>query len=246
MTDLEHTVESIREQGGTAIAVPTDVTSWDSVRGMAAEVLERLGGIDLLFNNAGRFHSVGPLWEADPNDWWEDVTVNLRGVMLCCRAVLPHMISRRAGAIINMDGGGGSVGPNIGGSGYGCSKAAVVRFSEGLARELERENLDILVFCMNPGFVLTDMTRYLVSHPDLLKWQPHVPALVGSPKQLPVDACARAAVRLLEIASPELSGRIFYADADFSAVHRERTRIRRENLFVLCYETGGVEPDRSI
>ncbi len=80
------------------------------------------------------------------------MSVNLLGTFLCTRAVLPHLRAQGHGVIINMDGGGGSGGPNLGGSAYGASKAAIVRFSEGLARELERDGSDVLVFTMFPGW----------------------------------------------------------------------------------------------
>ena len=215
---LSQTVDMIAEEGGTGLAVATDVTDWVSVSNMVNKAIREFGRIDLLFNNAGSFRSVGPVWEADPQTWWEDVIVNLRGSMLCCRAVLPRMIDKNSGVIINMDGGGGSEGPNIGGSAYGCSKAAVLRFSQSLAGELKREGHSIFVFCINPGFVHTDMTEYLISSPELAKWQPHVVDLVGSDREMPPQACAKATMQLLEIAGPELSGRIFYVDSDFSEI----------------------------
>jgi len=230
---LDESVALIEAEGGTAVAIPTDVTDWDQVQHLAACALDRFGQIDLLFNNAGSFKFVGPLWEADPPIWWQDVTVNLYGSMLCCRAVLPHMIGRDTGVIINMDGGGGAGGPNLGGSAYGCSKAAIVRLSEGLARELEQISSSVLVFCMNPGFVRTAMTENLISTPQKRAWQPHVPRLMGSDQEMPPDACARATLRLLRIAGPALSGRVFDVYTDFEDVDRRRETIREQDLYVM-------------
>ena len=234
---LDETAASIEAEDGTALALPTDVTTWAQVQGMVQAALERFGQIDLLFNNAGRFQSVGPVWEADPETWWGDVTVNLFGALLCCRAVLPHMLARDEGIVINMDGGGGAGGPNVGGSAYGCSKAGLVRFSEGLARELEQEGSRVLVFCMNPGFVHTEMTEGLIATPHQRRWQPHVVELMGSEHEQPPDACARATLKLLHIACPELSGRVFYVDTDFDAVARNAARIREQNLHVMRTQT---------
>ena len=230
---LDESVALIEAEGGRAVAIPTDVTDWNRVQRMAACVVEQFGQIDLLFNNAGSFGFVGPLWEADPKVWWEDVTVNLYGTMLCCRAVLPHMIERDTGIIINMDGGGGAGGPNVGGSAYGSSKAAIVRLSEGLARELEQIGSSVLVFCMNPGFVRTAMTENLISTPQKQAWQPHVSRLMGSDQEMRADACARATLRLLRIAGPALSGCVFGVHTDFEDVDRRRETIRDQNLYVM-------------
>ena len=234
---LEETVTAITNEGGVGLAVPTDVANWDQVLRMVQYTRERFGDIDILFNNAGSFRYVGPVWEADPEVWWRDVTVNLLGSMHCCRAVLPHMIERKSGVIINMDGGGGSLGPNIGGSAYGCSKAALCRFTEGLARELEREGHPILVFCMMPGLVRTEMTDYLVDTSEKMKWQRHVVELRGTPAEFPADACAKATMELLRIAGPELNGRIFYVDTDYARLEKHKKEIREEDLFVLHLTT---------
>ena len=230
---LQETVGLIEKESGSGRSLAVDVTKWDEVRRMAETTMEAFGGIDLLFNNAGSFRSVGPVWEADPKLWWQDVKTNLLGSMLCCRAVLPHMIKAGTGVIINMDGGGGSLGPNVGGSAYGCSKAALLRLTEGLAAELEREGHHVLAFCMMPGFVRSEMTDYLTETPERRLWQAHVEGLRGSPSDFPPDACAKATMKLLEIASPELNGRIFYVDTDFRRISENKQRIRQEDLYVM-------------
>jgi NAD(P)-dependent dehydrogenase (short-subunit alcohol dehydrogenase family) len=230
---LEETVLAIRREGGEGCATPADVTEWPQVIGMIEQALSRFGSIDLLFNNAGSFRFVGPVWNADPEDWWSDVKVNLLGSMMTARAVLPHMMGRGSGVIINMDGGGGSNGPNPGGSAYGCSKAALLRFTESLAKELEREGSKVLAFCMMPGFVRTEMTEYLIGAPEREEWQGHVRTLMGSDVELPPEACAKAAMKLLSIAGPELNGRIFYADADYGRIDKNKKRIKDENLYVM-------------
>ena len=86
---LRDTVTAIEAEGGTGLAIPTDVTDVVQVERMVSQSLDGFGQIDVLFNNAGSFGSLGAVWEVDPDAWWHDVTVNLRGTMLCCRAVLP-------------------------------------------------------------------------------------------------------------------------------------------------------------
>jgi NAD(P)-dependent dehydrogenase (short-subunit alcohol dehydrogenase family) len=132
-----------------------------------------------------------------------------------------------------MDGGGGSNGPNPGGTGYGSSKAALLRFSESLARELESVGSSVFVFSLMPGFVKTNMTEGLIATAEKERWQPHVRELMGSDAELPPSACARATMKLLGIASPELNGRIFYVDTDFEKIEKMRAKIERENLYVM-------------
>ncbi|MEP6697393.1 MAG: SDR family NAD(P)-dependent oxidoreductase, partial [Pseudonocardiales bacterium] len=92
--------------GGKAVAVPVDVTIPDAVRAAVRTVERDLGPVDLLVNNAGRADAAEvPFWEADDRDWWNVVETNLRGPMLLSRAVLPGMVQRQHGRIININSG---------------------------------------------------------------------------------------------------------------------------------------------
>ena len=122
---------------------------------------------------------------------------------------------------------------NLGGSAYGASKAAIVRFTEGLARELEQAGSQVMTFCINPGFVRTSMTEGIASHPLGREWQGFVGAWLKEGRNVPAHACADAALRLLSIACPELSGRTFTVDTDFEKVLEQAERIREENLLVM-------------
>jgi hypothetical protein len=77
------------------------------------------------------------------------------------------------------------------------------------------------------------MTEYLISTPEKEKWQPHVRELMGSGAEVPPDAYAQAAMKLLRIASPELYGRIFYVDTDYERISENKARIKKENLYVM-------------
>lgn len=132
-----------------------------------------------------------------------------------------------------MDGGGGADGVNLGGSGYGASKAAIVRFTEGLARELEQAGSRVMTFCLNPGFVRTSMTEGIAAHPQGKEWQGFVGTWLEAGKSVPPDSCAKAALRLLSIASAELSGRAFSVDTDFAQVAKEALTIKQKNLRVM-------------
>ena len=230
---LDETVALITAEGGAAESVRLDVTDPDSVRTAFDDIVARHGRLDLVFANAGSFASVAPIWEADPDLWWQDATVNLRGTMLCARYAVPHLMHAGRGVFLAMDGGGGTSGPNLGGSGYGSSKAAVVRFTEGLARELELAGSPVLAMSMNPGFVRSEMTEALVQTDTGRQWQTWVVDALETGVGSADDDCAKATLELLAIAGAELNGCAFSVETDFAAVDRDRARIARDRLHVL-------------
>jgi len=141
-----------RAAGGVATAVPTDVSSAPDVSRLMQSALDAYGRVDVLVNAAGILGPIGPLWEADPNAWTRAIEVNLYGTFLCCRAILPHMVKRRQGRIINLSGGGAaSPLPRL--AAYAASKAAVVRLTETLAEEVRPFNVQ--VNAVAPGMVDT-------------------------------------------------------------------------------------------
>lgn len=92
----------IADRNGRAVAVRCDVRHRSEVEDMAARVEAALGPVDLLVNNAGQFGPVGPIAAADPDQWWQTLEVNLRGPLYCTRAVLPRMLARGHGRIVNV------------------------------------------------------------------------------------------------------------------------------------------------
>ena len=136
------------EIGGEWVQV--DVADHGSVERAAAEA----GEIDLLVANAGISGGEGASWEVDPADWWHVYEVNVLGVHLCCRAVIPGMLERGRGRIV-ITGSGAAYLPGMDSTAYGPSKAAVCRYGETLANELAGR---IAVFFFSPGLVRTEMT----------------------------------------------------------------------------------------
>src|SRR5262249_14274667 len=139
-----------------AIAVRADVTDRAAVQHAVAEAEARLGPVDFLVNNAGSAAVIGPMWETDPDDWWREGEVNLRGPLLCAHAVRPGMIARRRGRIINMASGVGRT-PFPYSSAYACSKVALSRLTDSL-QESTREH-GVMVSATGPGRVRTAMVR---------------------------------------------------------------------------------------
>ena len=107
--ELAEVVASIRELGRRATAITGDVTDRQAVEHVVHETERQLGPVDLLVNNAAILRTPGPLWEVDPDEWWRTMEVNVRGPFLCARAVLPGMIERGRGRIINVASGAGLV-----------------------------------------------------------------------------------------------------------------------------------------
>ena len=156
-------VEAVADEiGGDWVQV--DVADRRSVERAVAEA----GPVDLLVANAGTGNQDGATWEVDPADWWRVFEVNVLGVHLCCRAVIPGMLERGGGRIA-ITGSGAAYLPPMGSSriAYPASKAAVCRYGETLAAELAGR---IPVFFFSPGLVRTEMTAG--TFPDDAPWTP--------------------------------------------------------------------------
>jgi 3-oxoacyl-[acyl-carrier protein] reductase len=151
------------EVGG--LAVTADVTDRTAVEAMVERVESELGPIDLLVANAGRNVREQHAWEVEPGDWWNVFEVNVLGVYLCCRAVIPGMLERGRGRIV-ITGSGASYLPHSGSTAYSASKAAIWRFGNVLAEQLEGR---VPVFVISPGLVRTEMTK---AAPDDAPWTP--------------------------------------------------------------------------
>jgi NAD(P)-dependent dehydrogenase (short-subunit alcohol dehydrogenase family) len=152
------TREQVEEVAGEigGLAVVADVSSPGDAEAMTDEVEREFGPIDLLVNNAGiAGWEVEPPWEARPEDWWHVFEINVLGAYLCARAVIPSMIERGGGRIVNT-GSGSAYLPGQRTTAYGASKAALYRMGEGLARQLEPHG--IAAFTISPGLVQTEMT----------------------------------------------------------------------------------------
>jgi len=146
--ELAETVRLVEACGDTAAAARADVTEQQAVADAIAALHRQLGPVDLLVNNAGVGGPVGDAWQVDPGDWWRAVEINLRGVFLCSRAVLPAMTARGTGRIVNLTSEAGVYRwPQV--SAYSVSKAAVIKFTENLAAEAHRSG--IRAFSVHPG-----------------------------------------------------------------------------------------------
>ncbi|HYN57651.1 MAG TPA: SDR family oxidoreductase [Motilibacterales bacterium] len=166
---------------------------------------------DLVVANAGSLTAVGPTWEADPDQWWHDLEVNVRGVFTTIRDVVPAMVARGSGRIVVMSSGMGRF-PSPWTSAYGASKAAASHLVSSLAVELA--GTGVSVFAISPGMVHTDMTRW----PDSLI--AHRPDLAQMPESayLPTSAAAHLVADLASGRLDALSGRFIHVRDDREAL----------------------------
>jgi 3-oxoacyl-[acyl-carrier protein] reductase len=143
--------EVAREIDG--LAIEADVSKREDVERMVETVERELGPIDLLVANAGVMIEETAAWEVDPDEWWHVQEINVLGVYLSTRAVIPGMLERGRGRIV-ITASGAAYLPGSRGTAYSTSKAAVNRYGETLALQLEGR---IPVFPISPGLVRTDM-----------------------------------------------------------------------------------------
>jgi 3-oxoacyl-[acyl-carrier protein] reductase len=150
---LGHTVEALTPLG-PATAVVVELTDERSVAAATARTLDRYGRIDTLVNNAGITGGNAPSWELEPDVWRRVLDVNLTGAFLTCRAVVPHMIARGYGRIVNVASIAGKEGnPNA--AHYSASKAGLIGFTKSLAKELAPRN--IVANCITPAAARTEI-----------------------------------------------------------------------------------------
>lgn len=203
----------ITARGGRAGAIAGDVSRPDDVERIASRTRTAFGPIDVLVNSAGVYGPIGPMWKADVEQWVDALKTNLVGTFLCCRTVLPEMIERRNGRIINL-AGGGAASPVPRFSAYACSKAAVARLTETLAEEVREYGVSVNAIA--PGLIDTKLQdRVLEAGPDAGDLFDRINRLRAEGKGgVSPEIPAALAVFLASDASAGLTGRLIAAPHD--------------------------------
>jgi 3-oxoacyl-[acyl-carrier protein] reductase len=161
----EEAAREIVGTGGKAIVVKADVANEAEVKSMVDQVVEKWGTIDILVNNAA-LHRGGRIQKLLPEEW--DLVINsiLKGAFNCCRYVVPLMVGKEWGRIINISSDAGLHG-YPGDTAYGGAKAGLIGFTKSLAKEVAKKNITVNVII--PGFLQTDMTAPLFDTEERLK-----------------------------------------------------------------------------
>jgi NAD(P)-dependent dehydrogenase (short-subunit alcohol dehydrogenase family) len=226
---LAETVAQVEQLGGRALAFPVDVTDQQVVEQMVAQVEEALGPVDLLVNNAALVGQAGPMHGAGAEAWWRVMEVNLRGPFLCSQAVLPGMMARRRGRIVNVSSGVSDMAwANV--SAYAISKAALNRFSEILALESAAHN--IAVFALDPGTVRTAMAEQGLSA-EWQQWDDLLLRIFAEGRDVPPERAAQLTVALASGKADVLSGRFVSVKYDLEQMIEQAQRIQDESLYLL-------------
>ncbi len=151
--------KEIESLGVKCIALKVDVSNYADCRKAVQLTVKRFSRIDLLVNNAGYQGPVGKLWRNDINEWKKTIDVNLLGTFYMSHEVIPHMLKRNSGMILNISGGGGAYSRPLF-SAYASSKTGILRLTETLAEELKGTKVNVIA--IGPGATWTDMTKQIL------------------------------------------------------------------------------------
>lgn len=207
-SDLDKVSNELGQYGRQVLGVCSDVTNEDSIDAMVRRVIERFGQIDILVNNAG-VEGVGAVVDMDAEHWDHALGVNLRGPMLCCKHVGPHLIRRRQGKVINVASALATVVARYM-SPYAASKAGLVQFTRTLALEWIRHNVQVNALC--PGYFLTQMTEEFFATEAGRRLREKLPiGRLGEPHEL-----EGAVVFLASAATSYVTGTTLYVDGGHS------------------------------
>ena len=171
---IHKTVEEIHALGGTALAVRTNVMQEEDVNEMIRSTLAEYEHIDILVNNAG-INVKSSIVDMSIKRWDLIMGVNLRSTFLCTKAVLPFMMKQKSGSIINLSSILGTRVTEGGGIAYGTTKAAIERFTIGLAREIKEYNIAVNAMC--PSY--TDTEGFRMLNPDTKRYSLQSPGMWG-------------------------------------------------------------------
>jgi NAD(P)-dependent dehydrogenase (short-subunit alcohol dehydrogenase family) len=232
--EIQTVQREIEQYGGRAVAITADVTNQNALTHLVATVEQQLGPIDLLVNNAGVLRAIGRVTDIDADDWWHEVEINLLGSFLCSQAVLPGMITRKRGRIINVASGGGLF-AIVCFSAYSIRKTALIRLSESLA--IENKEYGISVFAIHPGNVRTSMSEYLHDSDVVGQRAPWMQQTwrqrFAEATDTPIERSVTLVLQLAAGHADKLSGRYIDAEEDLTKLLDHVDEIQSKDLYTL-------------
>jgi NAD(P)-dependent dehydrogenase (short-subunit alcohol dehydrogenase family) len=233
--ELDETARLIERSGGRAVTFRADVRDERAAADIARQLELEVGPIDLLVNNAGVLGPIGPAWEVGLNEWWETLQINLFGTLVYTQMILPGMVGRGRGRIINVTSRAGAYRwPIV--SAYSVSKAAVIKLTENLAHEVVRHGVS--VFSIHPGLLpigLAESAFDPTAQPDsaqarIMAWaRQEMAEGRGANPHCAIDQLMRLASGRYDA----LSGRHVSVHDDLDQVMARIDHVRRNGLYVL-------------
>jgi len=206
----QEAVQAIQDTGGDAVFVQVDVSDWDQVQNMVQAALDAYSGVDILFNNAGVL-IFGTILDTDEASWNRLMSINLTGVFLCSKAVLPHMISRGGGSIINASSSTGAHDAAGNSAAYVASKGGVALLTKAMAIDHAGDN--VRVNAVAPGPTDTPMLADNFSPEELVDFAATFPMKrLGQPEEL-----AQAVLFLASDEASFVTGCVLAADGGQTA-----------------------------
>ncbi len=204
----EAVARQIRDGGGEAVFIPADIAEPEAVAAMVARAVDALGGLQVVYNNAGgATPKDGKVTEIPLDEFWRTIGVDLFGTFLTCRFAIPHLAAAGGGSIVNTTSIRALVGTQ-GADAYTCAKGGIVTLTRALAQECADRN--IRVNAVAPGVVLTERVKAMLRHDDPLV----VKSLLGASE--PIDV-AYLALYLACDESRRVTGAILPVDSGASA-----------------------------
>jgi NAD(P)-dependent dehydrogenase (short-subunit alcohol dehydrogenase family) len=232
---LAEAVAEVTAEGGTALAVRADIDDRAAMAAAVRQVTEELGPIDILVNNAGMTGPMGPLWEVDADAWWESMRVNLFSMVTAVQLVVPGMIARGRGRILNITTVAGVFRwPLV--TSYAVSKGAMIKLTENLSVELR--GTGVRVFSIHPGLLPLGLSEPAMNHQE-----PESPAQasvfdwirrsLASGEGVEPDVATEFLLRVAAGDADHMTGRHLsvHDDLDELAAHAEE--IRKQDLYMV-------------
>jgi len=227
--ELAETQALIQEAGGASCAFPADVTDRGAMEQVVAAVTDQFGPVDILVNNAAILTPLAFDWDIDPDEWWRTIEVNLRGPYLCTHLVLPSMMARRSGRIVNVSSiAAHTVHPY--GTAYCASKAALTHWTNLLAAGVQEYGIH--AFALSPSGPTAMVEKLATS--------PHVAAAVKAGAQATLQrpdhgtpASVQMLLFLLSGRADRLTGRHIPIDVPIDDLVRRTEEIVEGDLYAL-------------
>lgn len=231
---LDETLKIVEASGGRSIAFSADVTDKPAMEEVVACLEERFGPVDILVNNAGVLTPLGNDWELDADEWWETFTINVNGTYICTRAVMPCMMARGKGRIINISSSAAHT-VHAYATAYAASKAAISSFTNCLAPALKEHGIS--AFALAPGGP-TAMHETIANAPNLSPdLRAHSRRVMEETGQMMMDSSISLLMYLASGKADSLSGRHIGWRESEEELARRTDEIEKDDLYVLRLRT---------